>query len=70
MSCLYRFLDLDQDFWAWKVVLRQNRDISIVKTSFFLNCQDFLDHEDLLSASVKIQSLNRDTINTNWDPQG
>ncbi len=44
ISCLGRFLHLDQDFWDWKVVLRQNQDfsISIVETSFW-NCQDFLD---------------------------
>ena len=36
ISCLDRFLDLDQDFWDWKVVSRQNRDfsISIVETNF------------------------------------
>jgi hypothetical protein len=29
MSCLDGFLDLDRDFWDWKVASRQNRDISI-----------------------------------------
>jgi hypothetical protein len=29
MSCLERFLNLDRDFWDWKVVSRQNRDFSI-----------------------------------------
>ena len=34
ISCLDRFLDLDQDFWDWSVVSRQNRDFSIVKIKF------------------------------------
>ncbi len=41
ISCLDWFLDLDQDFWDWKVVLRQHQDLlisirifSIVSTSF------------------------------------
>jgi hypothetical protein len=34
ISGLDRFLDLDQDFWDWKVVSRQNPDFSIlIKTS-------------------------------------
>jgi hypothetical protein len=35
ISCLDRFLDLDPDFWDWKVVSRQNWDFSIsIETSF------------------------------------
>ena len=34
ISCLDRFLDLDRDFWDWKVVTSQNQDISIVETNF------------------------------------
>ena len=33
ISGLDRFLDLDQDFWDCKVVLRQNQDFSITETS-------------------------------------
>jgi hypothetical protein len=32
-------------------------------------CQDFLNHRDLLFASVEIESLNQDHVETNQDPQ-
>jgi hypothetical protein len=75
MSCLDRFLNHNWDFWDWKVVSRQNQDFSIsIETSWsstqaFWNCRDFLNRWDLLSASVKIESLDRDHVKTNWDPQ-
>ncbi len=67
------FLDLDWDFWDWKVVLRRNRDFSIETyrslRSNFWKCQDFLDCRDKPLESVKIETLNRDTIETNRGPQ-
>ncbi len=36
----------------------------------FWKYQDFLDCRDQLSASVEIESLDCDTIETNWDHQG
>ncbi len=75
ISGLNRFLNLDQDFWDWKVVSRQNQDFLIsIKTSWssrkaFWNCQDFIDRWDLLFASVKIKSLDWDQVKTNQDLQ-
>ncbi len=60
---VYYFVPLwfDRDFWDWKVVSRRNRDfsISIVETNF-LKVSRFLDCRDQLSASVEIESLDRD----------
>jgi hypothetical protein len=50
-----RFLDLDRDF-------------SIVETSF-LKWSRFANSQDLLFASLKIESLNQDHIEANQDPQ-
>ncbi len=36
----------------------------------FWKCRDFLDFRDRLSASVSIESLDRDTIEANRDPPG
>ncbi len=75
MSCLEGFLNLDQNFWEWKVVSWQNWDFSILIETFrlsrsnFWKCQDFLDHWDKLFESVEIETLDQDTIKTNWDPQ-
>jgi hypothetical protein len=44
-------------------------EISQLSRSTFWKCRDFLDCRDLLSDSVKIESLNLDTIKTNQDPQ-
>ncbi len=70
-SRLDRFLD--QDFWDWKVMLRQNQDISIKKSRLsrptFCRCQDILDCWDLPFQSVEIETLNRDHVETNRDPQ-
>jgi hypothetical protein len=41
MSCLDRFLDLNQDFWDWKVVSRQNRDFLISIKNNFLKLSRF-----------------------------
>ncbi len=35
----------------------------------FKKCRDFLDCWDLLFANVEIETLDWDTIETNWDPQ-
>ncbi len=36
------FLDLDRDFWDWKMVSRQNQDFSIVETNFLKLSRFFL----------------------------
>ena len=57
------------------ISIKTNWDFSIlIETSqsskqAFWKCRDFLYCQDQLSASVEIESLNRDTIKTNWDPQ-
>ncbi len=49
---------------------RDKIEISRSSRLTFWKCQDFLDCRDQLSASVEIESHNRDTIETNQDPQG
>ncbi len=78
ISTLLKFLDLDF------IKILRSRQISqswlrlfgldIVKISRlsrqnFWKCQDFLDCRDELFDDVEIETLDQDTINTNWDPQ-
>jgi hypothetical protein len=48
---------------------RDKIEISRSSRLTFWKCRDFLNSRDQLSASVEIESLDRDTIETNWDPQ-
>jgi hypothetical protein len=51
---------------------RDKIEISRLSRLTFRKCRDFLDCQDCqdrLSASVKIESLDRDAIDINWDPQ-
>jgi hypothetical protein len=48
---LDELLDLDPDVWDWTLMSRQN--------------QNFLDCRDLLFESVKIKTLDQDTMETN-----
>ncbi len=59
----------------WKVVSRQNWDFSTsIETSqlsrlWFWKCQDFLNCRDRPFSSIKIESIDRDHVNTNRDSQ-
>ena len=61
-------VNLDRDFCDRKVAMRQDQDVSI-KTSWlsrhaFWNCWDFLNHWDLLFASVEIKLTNYSSFNS------
>jgi hypothetical protein len=71
---LDKLLDLDQDFYIWTMMSRQNREVSIsikilLSRWTFWQCQDFLDCWVKLFDDVEIESLEQDTIKTNQDPQ-
>jgi hypothetical protein len=64
MSCLDRFLDLDQDFWDWKVVLRQNWDFLILMETSFWELSRF----SRLSRPTLCQCQDRESWSRhNWD---
>jgi hypothetical protein len=75
MSLLDRFLGLDRDFSDFSDVSRQNQDflisIEISRSSrlTFENRRDYPSRRDWLFFGVEIESLDRDHVETNRDPQ-
>jgi hypothetical protein len=74
-SDLDKFLNLDWDFLVLTLMWRQNREalisteISQLSRRTFWPCQNFLDSQDAPFDDVEIETLNRDMIETNRDPQ-
>ncbi len=56
-------------FWTFRTC-RDKIKISQSSRLTFWNCRDFLDRRDLLFFGVEIESLDRDHVETNRDPQG
>ncbi len=74
-SDLDKFLDLDRDFLVWTLMSRLNQEISISteiprsSRLTFENRRDYPSRRDWYFFGVEIKSLNRDHVETNWDPQ-
>ncbi len=72
-SDLDEFLDLDRDFLVWTLMSRLNQEIS-TEISWssrltFENRQDYPSRRDWYFFGVEIESLDRDHVETNRDPQ-
>jgi hypothetical protein len=67
---IHALLDRDRDKMSRNAEIFRSRRKSRSSRLTFWRCRDFLDCRDSLFGNVEIESLDRDHVETNWDPQG